>query len=503
MISFWILEGSKLSKKPGRFGKFKQSPLLCAGNIQQNNEWKIVVGTSTGDLYVFESRDVVSGVEKAHSGAILTIAEGRKDGPFFVTGGKDKMIKVWNQTLQAISSFNIAPFSILDGSIASLDIKPGCVSQGNPLTLLVGTSGGEIVEVCASSENQASKSLNTFDISSASATVLVYSHFSGELWGLAPHPTNPDIVVTVGDDSVLRIWSISKNAMVSHQLLEWPARCVAWHPTGTCVAVGFHEAVSASGRKKATKSKTKATTSVRSGVKLFAVNPTTFVCSKICEGCSSLAWIQEIKFSPNGLFLAACSHDKNMYVFSIPDNDDFDTWRDCLSAPKYTFSKHSSAVLHVDFSSDCKYFMTNCQAGELLFGHLESGVQETSASKLADYNNLPGNDDCDDNGSSEQGFWFTQTCKLGWPVQGIFPPGSDLSDINAVDRDISWKYLATSDDFGEVKIYRFPCIFDKAKAIIARGHSSHVTNVRWTASNMLISVGGNDKCVFIWDVEEK
>ena len=29
--------------------------------------------------------------------------------------------------------------------------------------------------------------------------------------------------------------------------------------------------------------------------------------------------------------------------------------------------------------------------------------------------------------------WDTFTCTLGWPVQGIWPPGSDGTDINAVD----------------------------------------------------------------------
>ena len=53
-----------------------------------------------------------------------------------------------------------------------------------------------------------------------------------------------------------------------------------------------------------------------------------------------------------------------------------------LKHEHFKFDKHSSAVLHVDFSSDGKYFQSNCQAGELLFGSLKDGRQETSASKL-------------------------------------------------------------------------------------------------------------------------
>ena len=48
-------------------------------------------------------------------------------------------------------------------------------------------------------------------------TLLGEGHYSkpedgagGELWGLAPHPTNPDIFATSGDDATVRIWSISQ-----------------------------------------------------------------------------------------------------------------------------------------------------------------------------------------------------------------------------------------------------------------------------------------------------
>lgn len=36
-----------------------------------------------------------------------------------------------------------------------------------------------------------------------------------------------------------------------------------------------------------------------------------------------------------------------------------------------------------------------------------------------------------------------------------------------------------------------------------RGHSSHVMNCRWSKdSETLITVGGNDRCVFQWSIHE-
>jgi microtubule-associated protein-like 5 len=58
---------------------------------------------------------------------------------------------------------------------------------------------------------------------------------------------------------------------------------------------------------------------------------------------------------------------------------------------------------------------------------------------------------------------FWKILYIGWSVQGIWPPGSDMSDINSVDRHCGNKLLATADDFGLVKLFRFPCISKDSK----------------------------------------
>jgi hypothetical protein len=46
----------------------------------------------------------------------------------------------------------------------------------------------------------------------------------------------------------------------------------------------------------------------------------------------------------------------------------------------------------------------------------------------------------------------------------------------------------------QVKLFRYPCVQKGAQSQEYLGHSSHVTNVRWTAyDECLISLGGNDK----------
>lgn len=97
--------------------------------------------------------------------------------------------------------------------------------------------------------------------------------------------------------------------------------------------------------------------------------------------------------------------------------------------------------------------------------------------------------------------WASMTCIFGWPVQGIWP-GLDYTDVNAVDRSKNGTLLATGDDFGTVKLFKYPCVKEKAEFNANFGHSSHVTGVKFTADDtFVISTGGNDKTVMVWDTD--
>jgi microtubule-associated protein-like 6 len=68
--------------------------------------------------------------------------------------------------------------------------------------------------------------------------------------------------------------------------------------------------------------------------------------------------------------------------------------------------------------------------------------------------------------------------------------------------------VASGDDKGKVKIFRYPSMMKGSLPVEGKGHSSHVTNVRFakndlTQTTYLYSTGGNDTCVFQWKIISK
>lgn len=93
--------------------------------------------------------------------------------------------------------------------------------------------------------------------------------------------------------------------------------------------------------------------------------------------------------------------------------------------------------------------------------------------------------------------WDTWTAVLGFPVMGIWPDGSDGTDVNAVCATRDGRYLVTAGDDGLVKLFNAPCVVEDAPHRAYRGHCSHVMCVRVNYNDQRVcSVGGKDRAVF-------
>lgn len=181
-----------------------------------------------------------------------------------------------------------------------------------------------------------------------------------------------------------------------------------------------------------------------------------------------------MKYSPDESMLAVGSHDNDIYIFKVSGNSY--TLHGKLEA-------HKSFITNMDWSRDGKYIQSNCGAYELLFFDVNSKKQlKSGASQLRDEK------------------WATYTCKLGWWVQGIFPPATSGDHVNGVDRNHGEDVIATGDDWGFVNLYGNPNT-KGAKCKAYRGHASHVVRVMFDANDSYIySIGGYDKTLMKWKV---
>jgi microtubule-associated protein-like 6 len=373
-----------------------------------------VVGTAGGELVFFKEREAESSLDKSqcHTGPVLSLCE-TKDYNFIISGGKDGVIKIFNQSKLQVSSFNLNTVKLgvdpnqqlIECAIGSIDIQPAINNSSSStkegsssLNILIGTYGGDIIEISTSSNRRGDDSNNSnynLDLSDANAVLVQQSHFQGELWGLAVHPINSDLFATVGDDGLLRVWSISKETLVACVMIGKAGRSLAWHPSGLLLAVGLNEleadravnkkaSASGGGGKKAKKQqqqKEKESSGQQQdkqegsgSVMLFqfkTIDTNKYELKLRGVGCKSTACIADLKFSPlqsEEPILAVASHDKHLYAYkfptTIPSSDSESEWKEIsvsLKHEKYVFNKHSSAVLHIDFSSDGKVIQSNCQ----------------------------------------------------------------------------------------------------------------------------------------------
>ena len=249
--------------------------------------------------------------------------------------------------------------------------------------------GGEIIEFGCGEDRK-----NGVGVMNMKSEVLVYSHSGGELWGLALHPTISDLYVTVGDDCTLRVWSLNLNKMIHSVNLGSAARSVCFHPSGGVIAIGFMEKKKNLENKNKDKVKDKEKMKKESQIKYenlegavhlysFTLDSSSSISTsissnsnvsnyasisvlKLAQGCNTVSWVNEVNFSPTGGILAVGSHDKKLYFYDVPGipqgGSAFgDVWGQCLRNTKFVFDKHSSAVLHSDFSNDGKYLQTDSQ----------------------------------------------------------------------------------------------------------------------------------------------
>uniref|UniRef100_A0A4W4FEE9 Echinoderm microtubule-associated protein-like 4 n=1 Tax=Electrophorus electricus TaxID=8005 RepID=A0A4W4FEE9_ELEEL len=266
-----------------------------------------------------------------------------------------------------------------------------------------------------------------------------------ELWGLATHPFK-ELFLTCAQDRQVCLWNAVDHSLEWSRLLDEHGHCADFHPSGAVVAIGTH-----SGKWYALDAETR---------DLVAIHT---------DGNEQLS---VMRYTVDGTLLAVGSHDNFIYLYTVSDKGrKYSRYGKCTG--------HSSYITHLDWSPDNKFIMSNSGDYEILYWDIPNGcklIRNRSECKDID--------------------WASYTCVLGFHVFGVWPEGSDGTDINALVRSHNRKVIALADDFCKVHLFQYPCSRPKAPSHKYSAHSSHVTNVSFLHSDShLVSTGGKDTSI--------
>jgi len=149
----------------------------------------------------------------------------------------------------------------------------------------------------------------------------------------------------------------------------------------------------------------------------------------------------------------------------------------------HSLQAHTTPILHIDWSDDCRYVQSVCGKADLHFWDVHAGQRVRDPFTLRDV------------------VWASYTCTLGWPVRGIYPKMSDDTDITTAHRSPDGRLLVTGDEFRKINLFRYPCGPGSAACRSVVAHARHTGCVRFTSdSKHVISVGGPDLSVVVWRV---
>lgn len=435
LVRFLFLDGKALRIKRGLFGSRKKiQPLLCGVSLYAQD--MVATGMVSGHVYLWKERKVMRSIV-AHVGSVYAINTAQLG---LITGGKDGLAKIWDRGFNCTRQFSM---NEVDPLPFYPPIHSVCCNR-DFTKLVVGMRGGEIFEVT---------------IKSGKKTLITECHSKKQCYGLAANPAEKDEYATVGDDGVLRVWSLSQKKVIRRLKVDGSSRAIAWSEDGELLALGFG---GASG-----------------DVNITSKDGAFMILSKklevLHEDRKAKQNITDLKFSRNGLLLAVASEDGKVYIHDRDKN-----WA-LLGASE----KANDFVRWLDFSFDGEVVQAGTKQGHLVLYRGDSAAVVKSTKEYKDMD------------------WYTMSCPFGWYVQGIWPRehSTDFKPLS-VARSPDRKYLAVSFEDGEIRMFMYPCQSQPDKKwLVAKGHAKHATKVAFSSNGeYLLSLDGYSGAVLEYEL---
>ncbi|KAF1326534.1 Microtubule-associated protein, partial [Globisporangium splendens] len=443
-------------KRRGVLGrKAKMQTLLSAASLP-NDLNLVLVGTARGQILLFEGRNCVK-VIHAHASAV-NVLQSFPGG--ILSTGKDGKIRLWSKRMEPGAQFDIETLGSISSRVRSLSAPPDGGAK-----LLITTSGAEIYEIATS------------DGSNLHFGAVLCGHFAYELHGLAVNPLKR-VFCTTGDDRTVRIWDMSSHRQLRMTTLDAPSQTCAYSPDGSLLAIGQ----GADDTNLPSTKQKKCINANKQGA--FAMLSENGLAVKY-ETKDSKKHIRNVKFAGDGLTLAVGSSDNFIYTYNTED------W---ASKGKCKARDASAVLSHFDFSLTGEYTMASVtNKGEMAFFETASGVETTRIATLKDVE------------------WLSWTCPYGWRVQGAWSSVQSTNyEVSAIDRTassqenarISTQLLVVGDNFGSLRLCRYPCVATNSLSQVCQGASSAISAMRFSAGNsVVVACAKEERCIFQWRIE--
>jgi len=422
---------------------------------------KYVVGDNTGAMFICLQTKPLCRIEahKGVLGAVLAIGEQE-----VVTAGCDGHMKRWliKDTINSCSAKETwctkKPITFADNDFEFL---PRAIAYDkSKKTIYVGSKTCQIM---------------SYNFSDDSSQLVIDGH-DDQVWGLTTCNMEgyEHLYITGGFDGVLKMWDCKEHVLIDTYEFEHEekapmkqiASCI-WSNDGMLVAAGSEDGCVYL-----------FTWFENRALELVAQYDCPVKKGREAEG------VAYMRFSEDDELLAVAHMDANLYMFSVTGHGKrwtLDPWKPAT---------HRAAPTHIQWAADSALIKVLTRDYEIAHW-----IVDKNTHCLKFYPHQPDPDDID---------WAGDPLVAGWDVQGCYLAEWDGTDLNDVTLSGDGQFLAAGDDFGFVRLYKYPAVSNKPGAHRAYlGHSSFVVGVEFCRNDeYLITCGGNDMAIFQWRLEK-
>jgi len=421
---------------------------------------KFVLGDNLGAMFICQQTKPICRIacHEGVLGAITTVS-----ATDVITAGNDGHIRRWSINATSSSAkmtwSTDSPISFTDNDFEFL---PRAMAYDKATsTVYVGSKTCQIM---------------SYDLKEEKSEILIDGH-DDQVWGLTT--CNKDgfehYYITGGFDGVLKMWDCKERKIIDtyeferksdKEPMKQIASCI-WSNDGMLVAAGSedgHVYLFTWFENRALELVAEYDCPVKEG--------------REAEGVSYM------RFSENDEMLAVCHMDAHLYLFTLIGSGK--TW----SLEPWKPANHRAAPTHMQWTADST--MVKCLTRDYEVAHW---MVDSKNHTLKFYPHHPDPDDVE---------WAGDPLVAGWDVQGCYLAEWDGTDLNDVTLSSDGQFLCAGDDFGFVRLYKYPAVCNKPEAHRAYlGHSSFVVGVEFCRDDSyLITCGGNDMAIFQWKLEK-